>query len=120
MPEAVLRIEKLDAALGARVEGVDLREPLAPTLVTALRDSLFEHQVLFFRDQPLSDEQHIAFARQFGRPNVYPVVEMLGGDQPLEFVEDGPKRKPVAGDWHTDVTWLQDCLLYTSPSPRDS
>ena len=32
---------------------------------------------------------------------------------------------PVAGDartahWETDVRWLDGCLLYTSPSPRDS
>lgn len=103
-----LQIEKLDAALGARIAGVDLREPLEPGLVDALRDALFDHQVLFFRDQPLSDDQHLDVARAFGRPNVYPLVEMLGSDKPLEIVADGPNQKPVASSWHTDVTWLPD------------
>ncbi len=100
--------EKVDAALGARVHGVDLREPLTDECAAALRTGLFEHQVLFFADQPLTDEQHLEVARAFGTPNVYPVNAMLGGTQPLEFVEDGPGKPPVASNWHTDVTWLQD------------
>jgi taurine dioxygenase len=103
-----LRVEKLDAVLGARIEGIDVREPLTPDLVERLRELLFEHQVLFFRDQPLSDAQHIQFASHFGVPNVYPITKMLGSDKPLEFVWDGPDRKPAAAGWHTDVTWLQD------------
>ena len=33
---------------------------------------------------------------------------MLGRDEPIEFVWDGPDRKPTAAGWHTDVTWLPD------------
>lgn len=101
-------VEKLDSALGALVQGVDLRDSLEPTTVEALRRALFEHQVLFFRDQSLTDEQHLQFAAQFGAPNLYPLVEMLGGQKPIEIVADGGDRKPVAAAWHTDVTWLQD------------
>jgi taurine dioxygenase len=101
-------IEKLDASLGAVVHGIDLREPLGPDLVDLVRSALFDHQVLFFRNQTLSDDQHIQFAEQFGTPCLYPIVEMLGGTKTLEIVADGGKKKPVAGKWHTDVTWLQD------------
>jgi len=108
MANQELRVEKLDAALGARIEGLDLREALAPELVDELRRLLFEHQVLFLRDQHLDDAQHIRFASYFGEPNVYPLNEMLGRHEPIELVWDGPDRKPTAGAWHTDVTWLQD------------
>ena len=101
-------IEKLDAVLGAQVSGVDLREDLAPDTVSTLREALFAHQVLFFRDQALDDEQHLAFARNFGRPLVFPVVEMLGSDVPLEFVLDDEQNKSKADYWHTDITWLPD------------
>lgn len=103
-----LRVERLGAALGARVSGIDLRQPLETDLVGRLRSLLFEHQVLFFRGQELTDDEHIAFASNFGRPNVYPLVEMAGSNRTIEFVWDGPDRKPTAANWHTDVTWLQD------------
>lgn len=101
-------IEKLDAPLGAQVDGLDLREPLGPSVREALRTALFEHQVLFFRGQPLDDDQHLQLANRFGTPCLYPLAEMLGGTKTLEFVEDGGDKKPVAAAWHTDVTWLQD------------
>jgi len=44
-------------AIGAEVRGVDLREPLAPDTVRVLERALFDHHVLFFRDQALSPEQ---------------------------------------------------------------
>jgi taurine dioxygenase len=108
MPETELDVISLDSPLGARIDGIDLREALEPQLAQRLRDLLFEHQVLFFRDQALDDAQHIRFASYFGEPNVYPLTRMLGIDKPIEFVWDGPDRKPTAAGWHTDVTWLPD------------
>lgn len=108
MSETKLEAISLDSPLGARIDNVDLREPLEPQIALELRNLLFEHQVLFFRDQALDDAQHIRFASYFGQPNVYPLTKMLGIDKPLELVWDGPDRKPTAAGWHTDVTWLPD------------
>lgn len=108
MSETNLQVTLLDGPLGARIDGIDLRRPLEPQLVEKLRNLLFEHQVLFFRDQAFDDAEHIRFASYFGKPNVYPLTRMLGRDEPIEFVWDGPDRKPAAAGWHTDVTWLPD------------
>ena len=108
MPETNLQVTPLDGPFGARIGGIDLRKPLEAQLALRLRDLLFEYQVLFFRDQALDDAQHIQFASYFGKPNVYPLTKMLRRDQPIEFVWDGPDRKPTAAGWHTDVTWLPD------------
>jgi taurine dioxygenase len=105
---SILQIEKTDACLGAVVQGLDLRGPLTADVVEALRGALYDYQVLFFRDQDLSDDQHLDFARCFGQPNLYPIVEMLGIERPLEMVEDNEKSPPKADRWHTDVTWLAD------------
>ena len=78
MTQPALSVHKLDAALGARVEGLDLSQPLEPGLVAEIRGLLFEHQVLFFRNQVLDDADQIRFASYFGKPNVYPLNEMLG------------------------------------------
>ena len=56
-----LTIERVNAALGAVVSGVDLREPLTDEDFATIHGALVEHQVLFFRDQDLDDDQQRAF-----------------------------------------------------------
>ena len=55
-----------DSGCGADICGVDLREPLAPADRDAIRRAWLDHLVLRFRDQEMTDEQHMAFTRQFG------------------------------------------------------
>jgi len=99
-----LEVEPLTPALGAIVHGLDLREPLDEEKFDSLRAALLTHQVIFLRDQPLTDEQHLDLARRFGQPSLYPVLEILG-QQPPETIEDGPDSPPKADYWHADVTW---------------
>jgi taurine dioxygenase len=89
------------------VEGVDLREPLPDETRAELRRAVLEHLVIFLRDQPLSDRQHLDAAASFGRPNVYPVTRARGLDEPLEFIEDGPDSPPKTDLWHTDAAFLE-------------
>ena len=61
-----LDIRPVTPAIGAEVHGVDLREPLDPATVAELSDALVQWKVLFFRDQALTRDQHMAFGRPFG------------------------------------------------------
>ena len=63
-----MKVRRISGALGAVVEGVDLRQPIPPDLAAELRAAWLDHLVLFFRDQPLSPEAFLAFARAFGEP----------------------------------------------------
>jgi taurine dioxygenase len=64
--------------------------------------------VLFFRDQPLSDEEHLALATRFGEPSYFPIVERLvGGGNPLGYITDTAESPPDADGWHTDITWIE-------------
>ena len=63
-----LSIEPVTPALGAVVEGVDLRLPLAASTIQILRDELFNRGVIFFRNQDLTRDQMSACAGAFGRP----------------------------------------------------
>ena len=49
--------------IGAEIEGIDLRKPLTPQEVDDIHQALLQWKVLFFRDQPISDEEQ----RRFGR-----------------------------------------------------
>jgi taurine dioxygenase len=101
-----IAVAPVTPALGARVDGLDLRRPLTDEQRADLRDALTRHLVLFFRDQDLTDEQHIAFASTFGEPNVFPTTRARGLDEPLEWIEDGPDSPPKTDLWHTDVAFL--------------
>ena len=66
-----LGIRKVTPAIGAEISGVDLTR-LGNAEVSALHEALMAHQVLFFRDQTLSVEQHKAFGRLFGELAIHP------------------------------------------------
>src|SRR5258707_5623172 len=48
------------------VEGVDLRRRLTPEEATAIEAGMDGYAVLGFHDQAISDEQQLAFSRNFG------------------------------------------------------
>jgi taurine dioxygenase len=101
-----MQLQPLTAAIGAVVSGVDLREPMTDSQRGELHDALHHHLVLFFRDQPMTDAEHLAFASNFGVPNVYPTTRARGLDEPLEWIEDSPDSPPKTDLWHTDVAFL--------------
>lgn len=108
MASVKLRAEKISGALGAELRGIDLREELDEAGFKALEQAILEHHVVFLRDQPLSDEQHLALAQRFGPLSLYPLIQALGGEIALETIEDSADSPPKAAHWHTDVTWIPE------------
>jgi len=105
---APLVVTPVAGSIGAQIDGLDLREPLSDEQVSAVHDALMRHLVVFFRDQDLSDEQHLAFASRFGAPNVYPATRARGLEEPIEWIEDTPDSPPKADLWHTDAAFLAE------------
>ncbi|MBO0684795.1 MAG: TauD/TfdA family dioxygenase, partial [Candidatus Dormibacteraeota bacterium] len=66
-----IRTSRLTPRIGAEISGVDLSRPLSEEQFQAVHDALMEHQVIFFRDQRLTPEQHMAFGRRFGELHVH-------------------------------------------------
>ena len=97
-----------DAALGASVSGVDLRDPLDDEALALIRAALAEHQVLFFRNQDLSAEEHLAFGAQFGELCADPVANLKGSLKRISYIEDTEERPPAEFPWHTDLSWLSE------------
>ena len=52
--------------LAAEVQGIDLTKPLSPDEVAAVHAGMDKYAVLVFHDQPLTDEQQLAFTRSLG------------------------------------------------------
>ena len=103
-----MKVRRISGALGAVVEGIDLRQPISPDLAAELRAAWLEHLVLFFRDQPLSPEAFLAFARAFGEPVEYPFVKGLPEHPEIIRVLKLPhERTNFGGIWHTDTAYLE-------------
>lgn len=100
-------VERLSATIGAVVEGVDLGAELTEPVVAELRQALLDYKVLFFREQPLSPAQHVAFARRFGELEQHPFIP--ANPEHPELVRFA-KSADVGGYenvWHSDVSWRE-------------
>jgi len=103
-----IRIDPIAGALGAEVDGVDLRRPLPADGVALLRRALLDHLVLFFRDQDLTPAALLAAARQFGTPSEYPFVRGIEGHpEMIEVAKLEHERVNFGGVWHSDTTYLE-------------
>jgi alpha-ketoglutarate-dependent 2,4-dichlorophenoxyacetate dioxygenase len=61
-----ISIRPLHPVFVGEVGGIDLRQPLSKDEVAAIEAGMDRYAVLVFRDQPLTDEQQVAFSRNFG------------------------------------------------------
>jgi taurine dioxygenase len=61
-----LEIKKLSPALGAEILGIDLRDAFPAETIAGIIDAWHEHLVLLFRNQELTEDDQIGFARHFG------------------------------------------------------
>jgi len=106
MGESSIRVEPIAGALGAEVTGVDLARPLDEPTRKAIDEAWLKHLVLFFRDQPLTQDQHKALALQFGEIFTHPVVQPLkeAGKPEVFVLESTPDQPFVAERWHTDIS----------------
>jgi len=59
-------VKPLSPALGAEIAGVDLRDELSPQAVAAIIDAWHQHLVIVFRNQTLTEDEQIRFAKHFG------------------------------------------------------
>ena len=111
-PSAV-KVAPLAIHIGAEIGGVDITRPLAPAEVRDIRAALLKWKVVFFRNQPMSHQQHIDFARQFGETTaghvvygsdgLYPQIYSVAKDRKANRFQGQVLFRPWSG-WHTDIT----------------
>ncbi|MDP7651117.1 MAG: TauD/TfdA family dioxygenase [Rhodospirillales bacterium] len=102
-------IEPLTDFIGARVQGIDMGEPLDADTMARLRAAWLQYEVLVFpRQTALTPEGHIAFTRNFGEPISITLKQYdLPEHQEIVVIsnlkKDGkPVGVPLAYTWHTD------------------
>ena len=93
------------AALGAEVVGVDLRQPIDDALFEQLHAALLQHQVLFFREQPIDPQHHVALAKRFGQPVAHPAYPLVADTDCVNVLESTPDKPTKIDTWHSDMTF---------------
>ncbi len=102
-----LSIAPLTPTIGAEISGVDLGRPLEPAIAAALKTALLDWKVLFFRDQDITTEQHLAFARNFGDLEVHPFAPHKPGYPDVLAITHDRDSRGRENTWHSDVTWRE-------------
>ncbi len=110
---AAMTCQPLAGCFGARVDGIDLAEPLSPDQIKAVGDALYDYRVLVFRDQHGVAPRALArFASYFGAPEVDPHPQH--GDHPdtpaVKVLHTNSDRidAPLVESWHTDGATRDD------------
>lgn len=126
----MLDIRPTGAALGAEIRGVNLAQPVDDTTFRAIEAALHEHEVIFFRDQHLPPETHVAFSRRFGELEKHIRVDCCKPGFPEIFVVSNviENGKPIGTQdaglfWHSDLSYMAEpsrgSLFHAREVPHD-
>lgn len=104
--QQAIRVNPLATTIGAEILGPDLSRPLDDATLAAIRKALWRWKVVFFRDQDLTPDQQLAFARRFGTIEVNPIFGHVPGQPEVMLLVKEPTDRHNVGDiWHADMTF---------------
>jgi taurine dioxygenase len=123
MQHQLIEVEPITPRIGAIVHGADLSRSLTDEMFSEIHDAWMEHLVLFFRDQAMSPEQHLAFGRRFGELHVHPAAPYANNDPALMIIHTDEKSTRNNGQgWHSDVSADQEppmaSILHIHKTPK--
>lgn len=124
MRNSQIEVRPVAGAIGAEIAGVDLGA-MSDAAFAEVRAALVAHEVVFFRDQNLTPEQHLAVTHRFGPLCDVPHASrrLAGYPDILEVVDKtaSGKGRNVGGNWHTDMSFLErppaQSILYARAVP---
>ena len=103
-------VKRQSAALGAEVTGLNLAQADAGD-IAEIKRLLEEHKVLFFPDQHLDADAHVAFGRNFGHLEGHPNLKDRNAEEHPEIFRLAASTGGIADEWHTDLTFLDSPSL---------
>ncbi|RAM49063.1 MAG: TauD/TfdA family dioxygenase [Hapalosiphonaceae cyanobacterium JJU2] len=111
-------------SIGAEILDIDV-VCITPSEVKIIKQLVYEHKLIVFREQNINEDQYLEFARKIGTPQIYPQDNYHHPDYPEIFVsaniaKDGKKFgvKGTGRYWHTDCAFLDEPLPLTMLYPQ--
>ena len=103
-----MKIKRIAGALGAEISGLDLTQSLSSDLTKEIRDVFLQNSVIFLRNQSLTSQQFMNFAKAMGKPIQYPFVKGFDDfPQIIEVKKLEHETVNFGGVWHSDTTYLE-------------
>jgi len=120
-PYSAITVEKVTPIIGAEISGVDLGNPTEAQMEEIHR-AFAENLVIFFRDQHMTPEQHLAFGERFGPLHIHPAAPTEGGHAGLMIIKADRDSPRANGEgWHSDVSCDEEppmgSILYIKQCP---
>jgi taurine dioxygenase len=106
--DSKIRVTPLIGALGAKIDGVDLREPISDEVFEEVNRAFLDYKLLVFRNQPLDLERHLAFSERFGKLFVHPYIEPIeASPHVIRLLKEPEDTVNNGGAWHMDLTFMK-------------
>lgn len=98
-------VEPMTPAIGAMIRGVDLNRIESPRVYDEIREALWRHHVIFFRDQPIQPDAYLALGESFGDMESHEFFPHVDGYPQIQLISHQGDKRPETDRWHTDVTF---------------
>ncbi len=100
-----MEIKLLSGALGAEVTGINLKDTSDKNF-KIINNLLLEHKVIFFRDQNINEEEHVALAKKFGPLETHAYVKGLENyPEIVRIIKAEDEQNQWGENWHSDVSY---------------
>jgi taurine dioxygenase len=99
-------VKHMTPTIGAELRGVDIAA-LGKEDLAWLRPLLLDRKVLFFRDQDITIDQHLAFGRLWGDLETIPFLPHVEGYPEVLHIKRDENNRSFENVWHSDVSWRE-------------
>jgi len=106
---ATIKIERLNGNIGALLHNVDLSRPQSEAEFAVIHQALVDHQVIVMRNQKITLQQQMDFARLFGDLSIHPFSPNLDDKREVIVLDYSADNPPALTDqWHSDETFRKN------------
>lgn len=109
--ELPFKVNRLSPSIGAELLDIDLGQSLEPEIYKKIYNALLVYKVIFFRNQNISTEEHLNFAKHFGELEIHPFAPHKEGFPEVLSITHNKKSRGRENTWHSDVTWRKQPSL---------
>ena len=106
-----VQIHPLTPTIGAEIRGINLAERQTDATMQEIEQALLDWKVVFFRDQDITTEDHLRFARWFGDLEIHPFAPKKEGVPEVLVIQHDQDNRGQENLWHSDVTWREEPSL---------
>lgn len=100
-----ISVRPLTPTIGAEIGGLRMSGEVPDEQIAEIRQALLDWKVIFFRDQDVAIEEHVAFGRKFGELEVHPFTPNREDHPEVVVIHHDERSTSGQNDWHSDVTW---------------